>query len=938
MKKNILVTLILIANANIYAQYVYSGSAITANTYFHNPAKYLSKLDTSKIKSKVLIDRSMFDSGILKVNGTNLVTTISTYQWRKMYKDLKNANIDTSFLPNLAILQKDVKDFSRWDNLVPIGILHFDFKQIEPTSINNGAFAQDASYLREVSVTPNSYLIQKAFAASCMADNIYGDNINFIIPSWLYITNTNQKITAIDVDFGNGEGYKSVTLDQPINITYSSNCENIQIVVRVNLRNAPVGQSTLYSHSTIYRKGTSAVPLPSIIQTENNPNAGSVPYPKFTAYYPVGNNAQQLHCYNFELDCHQTQPITVEKLEYSFLFNPLNPSRKLRRPFIMCDGFDYNDQRNYFCDNSTNDSPLPMEKDYRGLYEMVNGDMSPWSINNNESSGKLIPALLADGYDLVFVNFLDGAGDVFSNATAMRGFLNDVINKKYRDNKTEEAIIVGPSMGGLVTRMAITQMEQAVPVEEHYIKTWISFDSPHKGANISISLQHSIKYASEYIGIGDNFLDKLEAINSKCAKQLVLFHYSQTGLYCSPADDHTILYNALDDLGFPKFSKNYGITNGGLSNLYSPEAQKIVNFQFGWLDVVSLDGWGAWNSSNSSTIFKGSGWGSEEERQTQTRVALDNGAGGWMSALYSLNEHFLNVRRDDNDENTFPTNRACFIPLPSALGCNVTSTSVKSNWTGYTNINDNLSGLIKTPFDEIHGMINNEEHVRISPLSKNYVITEFRKNMTKTVRPVVRAGAPINQQVSGKVAYTIKDTISFGNTGNGNTFTFNPGADVNITAGKTTNLLDGFIAKAGSEIHIKTSPITTSTVLYSAVPDAHKKDDEREKKPFDYTKPSSYLGKAYDYSEKNNVRLLSASIVLNISPNPTSGEFNFTISGLNGGNAKIEIYNTIGEMVISENIFSAGTYNANIFAFESGIYLLKVVSDVGEVNQKIIKL
>ncbi len=940
MRKITLIILTFVLCANTYAQSAYSGSSITNEAYLDDPVKYLSKLDTSKIKSQVLIDRTLFGGAILKVNGTNLVTTISTFDWRRMYFDLKLANYDNSFLPDMTEFSKEVQAFGRWKNAFPIGILHFDFKQIPSSGLANGTFIQAPDYLQGNNVTPNSYLSQKAFAASCLDDNIYGDKVNFIIPSWLYITNTNQKIQSIQVDFGNGEGFKSVTLDEIINVSYRSVVENIEIVVKVNLTNAPSGQSTLYSHSTILRKGTSVVPKPSPIIGPINHNGGSAAEPTFTKYYPVGNDSLKLTCYSYLLaspHCFHNKPITVEKLEYTFLFNPKNTSGKLRRPFIVCDGFDYEDQRNYYHKNSSwigSLTALPMEKDIRGLYEMANGSMSPWNIAKKEESGELIPALLNDGYDLVFVNFLDGAGDVFINANAMRGFLNDIINKEYRDNKTEEIILVGPSMGGLVTRMALTKMERAH--EEHYVKMWIPFDSPHKGANIPLSLQHAIAYAAGLTPpVGWVFKGKLGAVNSPCAQQLLLFHHTQSNGSSNPTTNHYTLYDTLDALGYPKYSKNYGITNGGRNILYSSNAQKTVNFK---LLKLTLDGWGNWNSDGSSTVFEGSSSDDKQKITTNTQIALDNSAGGWNTALYSLNFNSNNSRSDDNENNTdsIPINMACFIPTPSALGCVVSRTSVKSTWQEYTNVNDNASGKIKTPFDEIHGMETNEEHVRITPDSKDYVIQQFDNYIKNTVRPIVRSGQTLNQEIKGKVAYTVTETISFGNTGNGNSFTFNPGSDVNIVAGKTVDLLPGFGAKNGSEVHIKTQPIDIKTVLLGATPNSYKK--ENEKKQFDYTKPSAFLGKIYDYSEKTNVRMLSSSIEINVSPNPTSGEFNFTIAGLNGGNVKVEIYNAVGEMIISENVFSDGTYNANISAFESGVYLLKVIGDSGESNKKIVKL
>jgi hypothetical protein len=296
MKKIHIILILVLSSLGVYAQSGLSGSAITADNYFNAPDLYLSKLNATKIGSDVLIDRSLFGNQILNVNGTNVVTAIGFDEWKRMYNDLKFANSDTAFIPPIRKLGKNIEAYGKWKSAFPIGILHFDFKQIDPAAVNTGAFAQDADYLREVNVTPNSYLSQKAFVASCMTDNIYGDNVYFIIPSWLYITNTNKKIQSVSVDFGNGEGYKSVALDEPINVIYPSYCENIQIIVKANLVDPANVQSTLYSHSTVYRKGSTAIPLPSEIPSEYDPNAAAAVFPTFSGYYPVGSTTMEFHC------------------------------------------------------------------------------------------------------------------------------------------------------------------------------------------------------------------------------------------------------------------------------------------------------------------------------------------------------------------------------------------------------------------------------------------------------------------------------------------------------------------------------------------------------------------------------------------------------------------------------------------------------------------
>jgi hypothetical protein len=72
----------------------------------------------------------------------------------------------------------------------------------------------------------------------------------------------------------------------------------------------------------------------------------------------------------------------------------------------------------------------------------------------------------------------------------------------------------------------------------------------------------------------------------------------------------------------------------------------------------------------------------------------------------------------------------------------------------------------------------------------------------------------------------------------------------------------------------------------------------------------------------------SNSISMSIYPNPTSGIFNLSITGLNQ-NARIEILNILGQEIITENVYINGSYNKafDLSTLSKGNYLLKVITD-----------
>jgi hypothetical protein len=131
-------------------------------------------------------------------------------------------------------------------------------------------------------------------------------------------------------------------------------------------------------------------------------------------------------------------------------------------------------------------------------------------------------------------------------------------------------------MGGLVTRYALTYMEQNAL--DHESGLWISFDSPHLGANIPISFQYAINYMAEITTDADMINMRDIRLNSPAAKQMLLDHYIphlQAGSTTAqdltiqlptPHDFRTTFVSTLNTLGFPTETRNLAISNGSTNS------------------------------------------------------------------------------------------------------------------------------------------------------------------------------------------------------------------------------------------------------------------------------------------------------------------------------------------------------------------------------------
>jgi hypothetical protein len=236
--------------------------------------------------------------------------------------------------------------------------------------------------------------------------------------------------------------------------------------------------------------------------------------------------------------------------EYEIFLDNVNGV--LDQPIIVLDGFDPGDSR-----------------DIAGLY------------NSLSFGGENLADIVRDeGFDIVILNApqyttggknIDGGADYIQrNAMVLIEMINFLNDQKVGD---AELVVLGPSMGGLIARYALSYMEQNSLDPE--TRLYISFDSPHLGANIPISLQYLINYLARQVGDADALAIVEDVLNSPAAKEMLYDHllaHLQAGsdylqdpnkLLPEGAPNFRDAFQAeLDALGFPQNVRNVAMVNG----------------------------------------------------------------------------------------------------------------------------------------------------------------------------------------------------------------------------------------------------------------------------------------------------------------------------------------------------------------------------------------
>ena len=175
----------------------------------------------------------------------------------------------------------------------------------------------------------------------------------------------------------------------------------------------------------------------------------------------------------------------------------------LDKPIIIIDGFDPGDERDI--------SML-----YNGL---------------NFNGENLADILRDEGYDFIALNAplyttdgkdIDGGADYIQrNAMVLVELIDFINNEKVG---SEELVIIGPSMGGLIARYGLSYMEQNSM--DHETRLYISFDSPHLGANIPVCFQYLINYFAKEQDNTEAQATVDNLLNSPAAKEMLIDHYS----------------------------------------------------------------------------------------------------------------------------------------------------------------------------------------------------------------------------------------------------------------------------------------------------------------------------------------------------------------------------------------------------------------------------
>lgn len=185
-------------------------------------------------------------------------------------------------------------------------------------------------------------------------------------------------------------------------------------------------------------------------------------------------------------------------------------------------------------------------------YGTMNWD-AIWNCNdlaypNTTSMPLMFDSLLHMGFDLVYLDFQDGTREVAAQAALLGAVLDRIA--VFRE-ESEPFVIVGASMGGVISRIALRERE-LLGIED-CVSHFITLDTPHRGAYLPLALQEAVAFFSSF---NPNAASLLEALNSPAAREMLFITPD------GPTVEHGDMLSHLAELSWPQGPRCLAISNG----------------------------------------------------------------------------------------------------------------------------------------------------------------------------------------------------------------------------------------------------------------------------------------------------------------------------------------------------------------------------------------
>ncbi|MEM8927297.1 MAG: T9SS type A sorting domain-containing protein [Bacteroidota bacterium] len=539
MRKSLLILQLLLCLVAKAQQITDTQVASQTNTVF-------SLLEKNRVPHQILldygydfVDATQYD-GVLRSNNY-----LSPGIYRQLYNTMLSSRVNTS-VPELeapedlesAWSSKRKSETNKFGKGSPTSALvlnglYYKYSRIRSNALSQNDIRVTNGKYDDVYVSgtwQNPYETKTSFGMALPVQQIANSKISLLLSNETWYTNQSPNVHSFAVNFGDGSGYKAFSLGNALLHTYA-NDGNYTVTFRLRLTN---GQY-LYCRNRLKVTGAARQNALSARDPGCNLPNGSFPLEFVTAtrsFQGIAGSA-------------------TLQIAYA------NTCGQITKPLIVAEGLDTGLQQ---------EGATIGDSDIEQFFQFVDNSGSQSLIDLVSTTNTAI----TNDFDVIYVNWDNGVDDLRRNAFVLQRVIEWVNQQKAISGSTTPNVVLGQSMGGVIARYALRDMENRN--EDHDTNLYISHDAPHQGAHIPLGslyfarqmLNEVIATPAGSVGVplasGEFSVGDIEDLLDAPAVKQLLRQYVRKD-YVRDNDVHDTWQSELQSMGYPQQTRNVALSN-----------------------------------------------------------------------------------------------------------------------------------------------------------------------------------------------------------------------------------------------------------------------------------------------------------------------------------------------------------------------------------------
>ena len=497
--------------------------------------QYFLELNLSRLPSPFLYEKAIPGVNIDLWHHGIVDSFVDYSAFRQFYIDMYNAATAPNLMLPIDSLDARLLAFDTSTNaydtvqVIPLGIIYTVVSRIKDNAYDNMQLHWRDSFLVDGPDTlSNPYYLDTVWIAAPLVRQVYGNKFKLILRPQFIFTAPGVNINSVTVDVNDGHGTRNLQVGTSIKVEV----DTLDTLINIDILNPKYNGNALMGGGghiiSRLRVDPPTAPPDMVCDTMRK--------------RPMPCGITDLY----------TDADAAIYVKFSHL-NSHRSSLKFNKTLLFIEGLDVIlDPPKFVKPNPSvaNDDGI---RGYGGIgWNQFYSGQVDYEYPQLQFTKYFIDSANKAGYDVIAVDFKNGGAMIQKNANVLMKIIRYVNDNRYG---SEPMVVVGCSMGGLVSRYALSLMEKQGCC--HNVRLFCTWDSPHQGADISPGLEQFVNFSKDN---SDKAMTGYKEITEDGPRQMMLF--SLPGNSCMVDTMHTQWQSTLNSIGYPQNLRKITISNG----------------------------------------------------------------------------------------------------------------------------------------------------------------------------------------------------------------------------------------------------------------------------------------------------------------------------------------------------------------------------------------